>query len=127
MCSSDLKDKFYAGENGIDAAITANKLDALLIPGGGASSIGALAGYPAITVPFAMVTNPRAPAEEADNKSRPFGLSFLGQQCAEPKLLGLAFAFEHRGRSPSRAPRDAYRDCPARSTRSRRPDGAKAK
>lgn len=101
------KDKSFAGENGIDAAITANKLDALLIPGGGASSIGALAGYPAITVPFAMVTNPRAPAEEAQNKTRPFGLSFLGQSCSEPKLLGLAFAFEqatHRRQTPKATP-----------------------
>ncbi len=101
------KDKSYAGENGIDAAITANKLDALLIPGGGASSIGALAGYPAITVPFAMVTNPRAPAEEAQNKTRPFGLSFLGPSCSEPKLLGLAFAFEqttHRRQTPTATP-----------------------
>ena len=101
------KDKSFAGENGIDAAITANKLDALLIPGGGASSIGALAGYPAITVPFAMVTNPRAPAADAQEKSRPFGVSFLGQGCSEPKLLGLAFAFEqatHRRQTPKATP-----------------------
>lgn len=101
------KDKAYAGENGIDAAITTNKLDALLIPGGGASSIGALAGYPAITVPFAMVSNPRAPASDAPDKSRPFGVSLLGQACSEPKLLGLAFAFEqatHRRQAPKATP-----------------------
>ncbi len=101
------KDKSFAGENGIDAAIAANKLDALLIPGGGASSIGALAGYPAITVPFALLTNPRAPAADKDIKSRPFGLSFLGQSCSEPKLLGLAFAFEqatHRRQTPATTP-----------------------
>ena len=101
------KDKAYAGDNGIDAAITANKLDALLIPGGGASSIGALAGYPAIAVPFAMVTNPRAPTAEKNAKTRPFGLSFLGQSCSEPKLLGLAYAFEqatHRRQTPKATP-----------------------
>ena len=92
------KDKAFAGEYGIDAAITANKLDALLIPGGGASSIGALAGYPAITVPFALVSNPRAPAGDTPDKSRPFGVSLLGQACSEPKLLGLAFAFEQATR-----------------------------
>lgn len=101
------KDEAFSRAEGIDAAISANKLDALLIPGGGASSIGALAGYPAITVPFAMVSNPRAPASNTPDKSRPFGVSLLGQACSEPKLLGLAFSFEqatHRRQTPKATP-----------------------
>jgi amidase len=101
------KDQSFARENGIDAALTANKLDALLIPGGGASSIGALAGYPAITVPFAMVANPRAPASDTPDTSRPFGVSLLGGACSEPRLLALAFSFEqatHRRQTPKATP-----------------------
>jgi amidase len=102
------KDKDYAGAQGIDAALSANKLDALIIPGGGASSIGALAGDPAIVVPFAMVTNPGAPkSDPPDAKTRPFGFSFLGAQCSEPKLLALAYSFEqatHRRQTPKATP-----------------------
>jgi len=102
------KDKAFAGEQGIDAALAANKLDALIIPAGGASSIGALAGNPAIVVPFAMTANPGAlPSDPPDAKTRPYGFSFLGAQCSEPKLLGLAYAFEqatHRRQTPKATP-----------------------
>jgi amidase len=102
------KDKDFAGAQGIDAALTANKLDALIIPGSAASSIGALAGNPAIVVPWAMLTNPGAPkSDPPDAKTRPYGFSFLGAQCSEPKLLALAYAWEqatHKRTPPKATP-----------------------
>ena len=77
------------------AALGDRDIDALIIPGSAASSIGALAGNPAIVVPWTMLTNPGAPASDPpDQKTRPYGFSFLGAQCSEPRLLALAYAFE---------------------------------
>jgi amidase len=50
-------------------------------------------------VPFAMVPNtptaPAAPFPEGFNaKPAPFGISFTGMACSEPRLLALAYAFE---------------------------------
>ena len=85
-------------DEGIDAIITNNKLDAIIAPTNGpacltdwingdqdtgsCSSPAAVAGYPHITVPAGFV------------HGLPIGLSFFGTAWAEPTLLKLAYAFE---------------------------------
>jgi len=87
-------------ENGIDKAVRENKLDAIvgltrgvawpidLINGdsfkfgGGSSSPAARAGYPNITVPLGYIHD------------LPAGISFFGQAWTEPKLIGIAYAYE---------------------------------
>jgi len=53
-------------------------------------------GYPMLTVPFALVPNaPTAPFPEGFNaKPSPYGVSFVGSACSEPRLIALAYAFE---------------------------------
>ena len=53
-------------------------------------------GYPTVIVPFARVTGePDPPMPEGfDLQPRPFGVSFAGGACSEPRLLELAYAFE---------------------------------
>src|SRR5262249_39320645 len=46
-----------AGTNGIDAAMKANNLDALVFPGPGSAGIAAKPGYPTVLVPFGMIPN----------------------------------------------------------------------
>jgi amidase len=46
------------GTNGIDAAIQANHLDALLFPGPASAGIASKPGYPTVLVPFGMIPNP---------------------------------------------------------------------
>jgi len=90
------KDIELAGTNGIDAAMKANRLDALLFPGPRGASIAAKPGYPTVIVPFGMVPNAPTPPFPAgfDAKPEPFGVSFTGMACSEPKLIELAYAFE---------------------------------
>jgi len=91
---------------GIDAAMAKHKLDALVAPtqgpawlidlvngdsdAGGCSTPPAVAGYPHVTVPLGQV------------RGLPVGISFFGRAWSEPRLLGLAFAFEqaHPARRP---------------------------
>jgi hypothetical protein len=51
------RDILLAGTNGIDAAMKANNLDALLFPGPGSAGIAAKPGYPTVLVPFGMIPN----------------------------------------------------------------------
>jgi amidase len=93
------KDILLSATNGIDAALKANQLDALLFPGVSSANIGARPGYPTITVPYALLpVNPGTGANVFpagfDPKPTPFGVSFTGTACSEPKLIELAFAFE---------------------------------
>lgn len=90
------KDIALGGTHGIDEAIKANNLDALLFPGASGAAIAAKPGYPTVIVPFGMVPNaPMIPFPEGfDAKASPFGVSFTGTACSEPKLLELAYAFE---------------------------------
>ncbi len=90
------KDLELAATNGIDAAMKANNLDALLFPGPSGAGIAAKPGYPTVIVPFAMVPNNANPPFPAgfDPKPAPFGVSFTGMSCSEPKLLELGYAFE---------------------------------
>ena len=46
------------GTNGIDAAVKANNLDALVFPGPGSAGIASKPGYPTVIVPFGMIPNP---------------------------------------------------------------------
>jgi len=90
-------DVTLAGREGIDAALSANKLDALLFPGSGGAAIAAKPGYPTVIVPFGMVPNTAAPAG-FDARPAPFGVSFTGTACSEGRLIELAFAFEQATR-----------------------------
>jgi amidase len=84
---------------GIDAVMGKHRLDALVAPttdpayptdlvlgdhytGGGAATLPAVAGYPHITVPAGRVFG------------LPFGVSFFGRAWSEPRLIGIAYAFE---------------------------------
>ena len=89
--------------NGIDAAMKANNLDALLFPGPSGANIAARPGYPTVIVPYGMVPNTgaqpgtltAAPFPSSFNPlPAPFGVSFTGMACSEPKLITLGFAFE---------------------------------
>lgn len=87
-----------AGPQGIDAALRAKKLDALVAPATGPAwrtdtvlgdhfvgagyGAAAVAGYPSITVPM------------GDARGLPLGLVFLGPKWGEPRLIELAYAYE---------------------------------
>jgi len=90
------KDIALAATHGIDEVMKANRLDALLFPGSSGAAIAAKPGYPTVIVPFAMVPNaPFPPFPEAfDAKPGPFGVSFTGMACSEPRLIELGYAFE---------------------------------
>ena len=93
------KDILLAGTNGIDAALKANRLDALLFPGVSSAGIAARPGYPTVTVPYALLPVPAGTGATAfpagfEPKPAPFNVSFTGTACSEPKLIELAFAFE---------------------------------
>jgi amidase len=93
------KDILLSAANGIDAALKAHQLDALLFPGVSSANIAARPGYPTVTVPFAFVPVPAGQGPTAfppgfDPKPAPFNVSFTGTACSEPKLIELAYAFE---------------------------------
>jgi len=90
------KDIALAGTHGIDEAMKANRLDALLFPGSSGSGLAAKPGYPTVIVPFGMVPNSATPPfpEGFDAKPGPFGVSFTGMACSEPRLIELGYAFE---------------------------------
>jgi len=94
--ADDKKDKLLSRDNGIDGALKANRLDAILTPGGAGAGLAARAGYPIIVVPFATVPNAPTPPFPAgfDAKPGPFGVGFTGTACSEPRLIELAYAFE---------------------------------
>jgi prolyl oligopeptidase PreP (S9A serine peptidase family)/Asp-tRNA(Asn)/Glu-tRNA(Gln) amidotransferase A subunit family amidase len=87
-----------SGEQGIDALLRDNALDALIAPTGspawvidlingdhfigGSSSLAAIAGYPSITVPMGRV------------HWLPVGLSIFGTRYSEPMLIEIASGFE---------------------------------
>ena len=90
------KDIALAGTHGIDEVMKAQRLDAILFPAANGAAIAARPGYPTVIVPFGTVPNaPTPPFPEGFNaKPSPFGVSFTGMACSEPRLLELAFAFE---------------------------------
>jgi Asp-tRNA(Asn)/Glu-tRNA(Gln) amidotransferase A subunit family amidase len=90
------KDLLLSATNGIDAVIKQHHLDALLFPGWSGFDIAARPGYPTVIVPFGFVPNaPMPPFPEGLNaKPAPFGVSFTGTACSEPRLIELAYALE---------------------------------
>jgi amidase len=83
---------------GIDKAVDANRLDAILAPttgpswttdlvhgdhgSGGSSSLAARAGYPNISVPMGLIFG------------LPVGVSFFGKAWTEPRLIEIAYGYE---------------------------------
>jgi amidase len=90
------KDLRLCRTEGLDAALQAHQLDALLFPSWHSENMLNKAGYPAVGVPFGFVPNaldPPAP-ECFDPEPLPFGVSFVGTACSEARFLSLAYAFE---------------------------------
>ena len=100
------KDILLAGTTGIDAAMKAHSLDVLLFAGSSGASIAAKPGYPTVMVPFGTVpsTGGSPLPSGFGAKPSPFGVSFTGMACSEPRLLAIAYAFEQatRRRVPPR-------------------------
>jgi len=72
---------------GIDAVMAAHELDALVVPMDHAAKFTGKAGYPAISVPCGYTS-------EGD----PAGVTFIGPAFSEPRLIGIAYAFEQATR-----------------------------
>jgi amidase len=72
----------------------------LLFPGASGAAIAARPGYPTVIVPFALVGNEPTPPFPPLFAARqaPFGVSFTGSACSEPRLIALAYAFEQATR-----------------------------
>ncbi len=103
------KDLRLSAAQGIDAVMKQHSLDALLFPGGSGAAIAAKPGYPdghgalrasCRTCPSQVAGAPPPPAFPAgfDPKPSPYGVSFTGMACSEPRLLELAYAFEQATR-----------------------------
>lgn len=100
--------RLLAGVAGIDAALQAQTLDALIAPAtspawltdpilgdhyvGGGYGAAAVAGYPSLTVPM------------GDSRGLPFGIVFMGTAWSEARLIALGHAFEQKTRA-RKAPR----------------------
>jgi amidase len=98
------KDLRLAGAHGIDEVMKHERLDALLFPAQTGAALAARPGYPSVIVPFGMVPNaPVIPFPDGfDARPAPFGVTFTGMACSEPKLIALGYAFEQatKGRVP---------------------------
>lgn len=95
-------------EDGIDKVMNSNKLDAIMAPTGspawktdlilgdhfvgGSSSLAAISGYPAITVPMGFIND------------LPVGVTFYGRAWNEPQLLEIAYGYE-QGTKHRKAPK----------------------
>ncbi len=90
------RDLYLNGEHGIDEVMADLELDALLFPGSGGAGILARPGYPTVIVPFGRLASTGGPSmpEGFDPEPRPYGVSFAGMACSEPRLIELAYAFE---------------------------------
>ncbi len=90
------KDARLSRAQGIDAVLAKHRLDAILTPAGSGANLASRAGYPIIAVPFGLVPNALTPPlpEGFNAKPAPYGVTFTGAACSEPKLIAIAFAFE---------------------------------
>ena len=90
------RDLHLSRTTGIDAVLKANNLDAIIFPGSSGAGISAKAGYPTVIVPFGFVPNAPTPLfpDGFNAKDQPYGISFAGTACTEPRLIELAYAFE---------------------------------
>ena len=68
---------------GLDRVFADHRLDALVVPMDHASKFTGKSGYPALTVPCGHTED-----------GHPVGLTFIGRAWSEPRLIGLAHAFE---------------------------------
>lgn len=89
-------------EDGIDKMMNGSRLDAIIAPTGspawktdlllgdhyvgGSSSLAAISGYPAITLPMGFIDN------------LPVGITFFGREWSEPLLIEIAFSYEQATR-----------------------------
>jgi amidase len=80
-------DAVLNGPDGI--AGTADDIDAILFPQNRGAAPPAKAGYPTVIVPGGFVP----PVPPVVNPA-PFGIAFSGRAFSEPRLIGLAFAYE---------------------------------
>jgi amidase len=98
--SDRARDLALSATHGIDDVMKAHRLDALVFPGASGASIAAKPGYPTVIVPFGMVPNaPTPPFPNGFNaRPAPFGVSFTGTACSEPRLIEIAYAFEQATR-----------------------------
>ncbi|GMA62432.1 amidase family protein [Alicyclobacillus fastidiosus] len=78
-----LRDLTWSRDEGIDRALKANRLDALLFPSYFGCSIAAKAGYPSITVPAGYT-----------GEGKPMGITFTGTAFTEALLIHLAYDYE---------------------------------
>ena len=90
------KDVDLGGPHGIAQVMQAERLDAVLFPGANGAAIAAKPGYPTVIVPFGRVPNAPVPGFPPgfDAQAVPYGVSFTGGACSEPRLIELAYAFE---------------------------------
>lgn len=70
-------------EDGFEKLMDESELDAIVTLGWGASTMLAIGGYPAITVPAGY-----------ESDGMPFGICFGGLKGTEPKLIEIAYDFE---------------------------------
>jgi amidase len=94
------KDLLLSAAHGVDEIMRSERLDAMLFPAQTGALMLARPGYPTVIVPFGMVPNAPTPpiSVEFGAKSSPFGVSFAGTACSEPRLIELAYAFEQATR-----------------------------
>ena len=85
-------DAVYNGPDGFPG--TRDDFDAILFPRNNGAGAPAKAGYPSITVPGGFAPNPTAFPPGFTAKPAPFGVTFSGPAFSEPRLIGLAYAFE---------------------------------
>jgi len=90
------KDIKLGGTHGIDEVMKAERLDAIVFPAASGAAIAAKPGYPTVIAPFGFAPNAPTPAFPPGftAKPSPYGVSFTGMACAEPRLIELAYAFE---------------------------------
>jgi amidase len=74
------RDIRLGGTNGIDAAVKANNLDALLFPGPSSAGIASKPGYPTVLVPFGMI--PNAPFNQGGRGGAPTAAAAPGTTTA---------------------------------------------
>ena len=103
------KDLRLSATEGLDAALTTHRLDALLFPGVSSANIAARTGYPSVTVPWALLPVPLGTGAMAfpagfTPKPAPFNITFTGTRCSEPVLIRLAYAFEQATRKRQSPP-----------------------